>query len=348
LLCSSRRMNPKIIPLAIVLSLLLVVGCYWILFVYVDQPCSTTMIRQYKRIQKHCESYLHSAGPWTGHSRHEVIWSHFWDPSWSCTLERRIGSHLNAKWLCDPHQIYPNGIIYSYGTSNSSFEEYLAKNYQCNVHLFDPKALLVSSSSSSSLTSFHLSLEKFSSQQFLQSLQQNQYQGRDLDLLSFEIYDWISCSESSKMSPVIASFLSENLLTELEALQISVEQLSFTFHHEADLTQISHTASALTENPSCQPYSDQQSSGATSPSHQITLLFQHLTSRGYAIYHREIIPRLSSSEPSSRSHHDQPHLLKRRQQQHSTIDRLEYSFVKLNIDCSSLSVTQTSKYLTNA
>jgi hypothetical protein len=328
-------MNPKIIPLAIVLSLLLLIACYWILFIYVDQPCSQTMIIQYKRIQKHCESIQ------TSGVGHEVSWSHFWDPSWSCTLERRIGSYPNAKWLCDPHQIHPHGIVYSYRTSNSSFEEIIANNYQCNVHLFDPIVILASPS-----TPVHLSSERFSTQQFLESLQQNQYQGRNLDLLSFEIYDWISCSESSKMSSIISAFLLENLLTELEALQITIDQMIFNFHHEGT-SHSSPTTSTVTDS-SCQPFSN-HNDFASAPSHQMSLLFQHLTSRGYAIYHREIVPRhsTSSSSPSQSVSHSRQEQRQRHRQQHHSIDRLEYSFVKLNIDCHALSVSQPSKYLSN-
>jgi hypothetical protein len=326
-------MNPKIIPLFLVFSFLFLLLCSWFLYIYIDQPCSNTMMLQYKRMIKHCES-LTPAG----------YHHHYHDSSWVCLLEKRIGNLHDGKWLCDPQQIHPHGIFYSYGTRNISFEEIFAINYQCDVHLFD--SILPSYFPAPAVSSLHHSNALFSSQQFLESLQQNQYHGRNIDLLSFEIENFFTCSKDFQISHVLGAFLYEDLLQQLDELQISVDQLIFSFHHSSKdklLSPITGTASP--KDSSCQTYLEKEdrlssSSPSSTSSQQINLLYQYLTKRGYALYHREIIPRSSppSSSSSSFNHLHDHH--------HHSVERIDYSFVKLNIDCDSLSVSQSSKYFT--
>jgi hypothetical protein len=326
-------MNPKIIPLFLVFSFLFLLLCSWFVYIYIDQPCSNTMMLQYKRMIKHCEA-PHSISPISHSSHHSHHRHHYHDPSWICLLEKRIGDLHDGRWLCDPQQILPHGILYSYGTRNRSIEEIFAKNYQCDVHVFDFSTL---PSSSSVVSSLHHSKAHFSSQQFLESLQQNQYHGRNVDLLSFEIENFLVCSKASQISHILAAFLYENLLEQLDQLRISVDQLIFSFHYSSK--DISGSTSSI--DTLCQTFMEKDdslsASSFSSTSHQINLLYHHLTRRGYALYHREIIPRSSPSSSSSSHLHDH---------HHHFVERIDYSFVKLNIDCDSLSVPHSSKYFT--
>ena len=66
-----------------------------------------------------------------------------WEPNFSCTYERRLGSPGDGgKWVCDPHKLRTKKdcLIYSFGSENKfDFEEAVLQQIgrNCEVHTFD-------------------------------------------------------------------------------------------------------------------------------------------------------------------------------------------------------------------
>jgi hypothetical protein len=79
---------------------------------------------------------------WQGSLPH-VWFQENWEPSFTCTHERRIGGNGDGpKWVCDPHRIDPNRcLVYSFGSNNDfSFENAVTAEISagCEIHTFDP------------------------------------------------------------------------------------------------------------------------------------------------------------------------------------------------------------------
>jgi hypothetical protein len=63
-----------------------------------------------------------------------------WDPDFSCACEDKIGRDGDGhKWVCDPHRIKRDCIVYSIGCNGDfSFEQALQKRLPfCEIHVFD-------------------------------------------------------------------------------------------------------------------------------------------------------------------------------------------------------------------
>ena len=62
------------------------------------------------------------------------------EPTFTCGFEQKIGSRGDGgKWVCDPHRIERNCLVYSVGSNNQyDFEDAIYAKLHCEIHTFDP------------------------------------------------------------------------------------------------------------------------------------------------------------------------------------------------------------------
>jgi len=120
-----------------------------------------------------------------------IYFQKHWEPEISCRFERRLGPKGDGgKWVCDPHRIKKNCLVYSIGCNNDwSFEEAIYKEIGCEIHTFDHTMSEVIGKPS--FVNFHnIGVAPYNTStentQDLRSLMSKYSQGRVIDILKID------------------------------------------------------------------------------------------------------------------------------------------------------------------
>jgi hypothetical protein len=301
-------MSPNFVPIVVLLSICLTIFTWWLVYVYVDQPCSDATLAQYHRLHRHCTALSHQN---KYHSESATdIKSHFWGPTWSCPLADEIGHSLDVssaggtKWICDVDHIDTDCIVYSFGqTANYTFELEMNLKYDCDVHIFD---VAKSSENFKGLTHHRWnerSTDKLSKLAgIVDALGHN---NRDIDVLSLNVH---GCELDILANP--------NLWQELASRKTRIDQIIVTI-------------TAPTESDSSNPYCSNAPAYSPQSVHKLFSLFSR---NGYAVFHREHKHGKLHGKVD-KLHYDSANIAS------------EFSFVRINYDCDTKMTTDVSKYL---
>eukprot|EP01066_Platyproteum_vivax_P015853 Platyproteum_vivax@DN694_c0_g1_i1.p1 len=68
-----------------------------------------------------------------------AFYASIYHPTWSCDVTERVGVMVDGgKFVCDPHRISKDCLVYSIGSNNDwSFEQSVRKLMKCEIHTFD-------------------------------------------------------------------------------------------------------------------------------------------------------------------------------------------------------------------
>lgn len=301
-------MSPTFVPIIILLSIFLTIFTWWLVFVYVDQPCSDATLAQYRRLHRHCTALSHQ----NKHYSEELtdIKFHFWGPTWSCPLAEEIGHSLDVtlsggtKWICDVDHIDNKCLVYSFGhTANYSFELEMNLKYGCEVHIFDTDDNLGNVNG----ISYHLWNERSTGRlsKISEIVNALGHTNRNIDVLSLDVH---GCELDILENP--------HLWQELAEISTQIDQIIVTITPRSESDMISPYCSNLS------PYSPQS----------VHRLFSLFSRNGYVVFHREHKHGKLHGK-GDKLHYDSANIAS------------EFSFVRLNYDCDTKTTTSESKYL---